>query len=656
MIALILLIVAIVVIGGGIEVVHRMRFGGGAAAAHHRALDTLGQLTNQGADRRVDLAPPAGAPLLDHVRRVVESDPTHPRISPRPMSRPVAIPGAVSIDAPPAAPEPVATRPAPTEIEGVRILLPDLPAPAEELDAVDELGADDTGADRPGADGLFPGADGLSADGLFPGADGLSADDLGAYDAGVDAGADEEDTEAAFTNDGDADRGGFDEGEIGGLGGGDDQDEAEGAANGRVAAAHAVAEVVVRLDDETGGPAPGEAIDPEDDEPEDWDRAPVGAISLADHRADNPNRVDGTPPTARPDELGGPIVGTPVSPPTSVDGAESVRVVRADDGEADWDGDTAHPLDQVEDPAARIEVPPLPRSRALGGAAFAAAPGPADVEGFRILEPSEADGAAAGSGATVAFPPSVGSGSSDPSDTVTDQVAAVTAPPAGTDRSWHHSVEAPAGAGTFHPSAPEQTRAQLAALARSGRVEPIDGGGGGGAHRSHDRRSSRRAGGHTRSTSRPAGHRRLRVATAALAAVVAAVGVVSAVVIGSQSSSDQRAGRAAAPPRAAPTTTTAPPVPASLVSRTASTATYQETGSPTISFVGSGSCWIEIRQGDQSGKILFEGVLSSGSQKSQTGPFWVRLGNPAAISVQINGMVLNQPANAADNPYNLQFQ
>ncbi|MDQ6945641.1 MAG: hypothetical protein M3256_05055, partial [Actinomycetota bacterium] len=149
MIALILLILAVVVIGGGVEVVRRMRFGGGSAAAHHRALDTLGHLTTQGADRRVDLAPASGPALLEHVRRVVEADPTHPRISPRPMSRPVAIPAANASDAPAADGGEDAPRAAPPEIEGVRVLLPDQPAPppapVEDEDPVESDPTDDAG-------------------------------------------------------------------------------------------------------------------------------------------------------------------------------------------------------------------------------------------------------------------------------------------------------------------------------------------------------------------------------------------------------------------------------------------------------------------------------------------------------------------------------
>lgn len=603
MIALILLILAVVVIGGGIEVVRRMRFGGGAAAAHHRALDTLGQLTNQGADRRVDLAPAAGSPMLDHVRRVVEADPTHPRISPKPISRPVAIPAAMTGNGTQAAaPEEVVARPAPAEIEGVRVLLPDPPiTPSEDIEA-DGLEA----ADKPGVD-----------------AGGADTDEIGEGDK-VDAAG---------------------PGEYEGIWGDDEVDADRGEDDRQVVGADGGAAVVAR---------------PDDDEPDVGPiRAPVGAISLADRRSEGADGTGEAPvawasawaseKAAQPDDLSEALAGTPVAPPTSADGAESVRVVGVDEVDpAESDDADRPPLNRfvrppaVGEPVTRPEVTVPPPSSELG--AVGAPPGLGEVEGFRILAPSEADSTAV---------------ASDASETATALVAAVSAPPALEDPPWRLAGAAPAaGAGAFHPAAPEQTRAQLAALARSGRVEPVGGGGrsGSGAQRSHNRRS-RRSGGHARSTRHPVRHRGLRAATATLAVVVAAVGVISAVVISNQVASNPRAARPFAPVTAAPpTTTTVPAMPASLISKTASTATYQLTGAPTINFVGSGSCWIEIRQGDQAGKILFQGVLSSGSQKSQTGPFWVRLGNPAAISVQINGKVLNQPANTTDNPYNLQFQ
>jgi hypothetical protein len=709
MIALILLILAVVVVGGGIEVVRRMRFGSGAAAAHHRALDTLGHLTNQGADHRVDLAPAAATPLLDHVRRVVESDPTHPRISPRPMSRPVTIPAAViGTDPSPATSAAVATHPAATEIEGVRILLPDPPAPDPGPGSVSDgdadtgtlpLSADDTDRDVPpdGAgeddtDGFQPdqevGDEDDDDDHVPAGvafetevddgpADHVDADEGDYDDESPEAGEPWPGSEGLETSEvwmgtgpvasgenGDrvADPGDDHEGDLAGDREGD-------AGDGRVAAAEAATAVVVRLDDEAtdsdtvGGGAEEPVLDAATGE----DPVDGGAVldpgSDEDPVGDGAGTEEGALPagarngTATGDEVRGVMAGTPVSPPTAVDGAESVRVVRVDDLDPRGDGgsgglspDRPHRVEPplVGEPTASTSV-----TAAWGGQLSWASQG--EVEGFRILSPAGAGAAPPGPGASepgadgpAALAARSTAGSAADAERLWRRSGG--APAALDDRPRRRSGPAPAVAGGFQPAAPEQTRAQLAALARSGGVEPV--GGAAGANRPHHRRG-RRSGGHGRSTRHPARHRGLRVATATLAVIVVAVGIVSAVVIGDRGSHTRVS---QPPPVTAASPTTAPAMPAALVSQTASTATYQLTGTPTISLVGSGSCWVQIRQGDQSGKVIFEGVLSSGTQKTQTGPFWVRLGNPSAVSVQVNGVVLNQPASNTGNPYNLQFQ
>jgi len=202
---------------------------------------------------------------------------------------------------------------------------------------------------------------------------------------------------------------------------------------------------------------------------------------------------------------------------------------------------------------------------------------------------------------------------------------------------------APWGAGGPPTRTAERTRAQLAALARSGGVGPIATG----AARGHHGRRGATTG------------RRLPVTVAA--AVVLAVAVGGGVaVFGLPGGSGPRSHPAASPPlrgpAVVPTTSLPPAQPASLLTKTATTATYAVVGSPTISLTGSAPCWLQVRQDNQSGSVLFEGTLSSGQQKNLTGRVWVRLGNPAAISVQINGSTLDPPTQVAGSPYNLQFQ
>jgi len=200
------------------------------------------------------------------------------------------------------------------------------------------------------------------------------------------------------------------------------------------------------------------------------------------------------------------------------------------------------------------------------------------------------------------------------------------------------------GAGGPRTQTAERTRAQLAALARSGGVGPIAAG----APRGH----------HGRRRAMTGRGRRPATVAAAVVLVLAVAGGVA--VVGLPGGSRPRSHPAASPPlrgpAVVPTTSLPPAQPASLLTKTATTATYAVVGSPTISLTGSAPCWLQVRQDNQSGSVLFEGTLSSGQQKNLTRPVWVRLGNPAAISVQINGSTLDPPTQVAGSPYNLQFQ
>ena len=119
------------------------------------------------------------------------------------------------------------------------------------------------------------------------------------------------------------------------------------------------------------------------------------------------------------------------------------------------------------------------------------------------------------------------------------------------------------------------------------------------------------------------------------------------------------------PPVAAVTTATTTTVPApsttasipatstvSLVSSTASVASYEVDGVSTIKVVGSsGRCWVQLRQGSATGQVIFEGVLLPGQSQVLNGPAWLRIGDPPAVAVTVNGTVLSPPPAAAGQPY-----
>ncbi|HET9061420.1 MAG TPA: RodZ domain-containing protein [Acidimicrobiales bacterium] len=162
----------------------------------------------------------------------------------------------------------------------------------------------------------------------------------------------------------------------------------------------------------------------------------------------------------------------------------------------------------------------------------------------------------------------------------------------------------------------------------------------------------------------------LALAAASTALVGAAIGI-SVLAGGGGGASPSASGPPSRPPTSAPTrsvpsttassppasTTTTPPArPASLVSATAGSATYQ-LRSPHASIVvkASGPCWIEVKAGSPQGQVVYEGTLAAGQTSSVTGPAWIRLGDPPNASVAVNGTRMHVPGSEAAVPIDLQF-
>jgi hypothetical protein len=115
---------------------------------------------------------------------------------------------------------------------------------------------------------------------------------------------------------------------------------------------------------------------------------------------------------------------------------------------------------------------------------------------------------------------------------------------------------------------------------------------------------------------------------------------------------------AAAPTTVAPTTTAvpAPATPVVLASATSGAVTYQLVSpGASIRVTASGPCWLEVRAGGASGQVAYEGTLAAGQQSTVAGPAWIRLGNPPAVSVTVNGVAVTPPGASSANPMDLQF-
>jgi hypothetical protein len=159
----------------------------------------------------------------------------------------------------------------------------------------------------------------------------------------------------------------------------------------------------------------------------------------------------------------------------------------------------------------------------------------------------------------------------------------------------------------------------------------------------------------------------LALAAAAICVAVVAIGVTvlglpgqntpaahNAANSGTPTTATHRATTSSVPPKSP--TTTAAAKPAVLVSSQNGTATYQlRSASASIVVSASGPCWLEVRANSPLGQIVYEGTLESGVHFSVTGPAWIRLGNPPAVAVKVNGTPMTVPGAQLAVPVNLQF-
>jgi hypothetical protein len=153
--------------------------------------------------------------------------------------------------------------------------------------------------------------------------------------------------------------------------------------------------------------------------------------------------------------------------------------------------------------------------------------------------------------------------------------------------------------------------------------------------------------------------------------VLAGVGVVSIViaVVGilmassGPSHSTRAPARVAGPahkttPSTTPTTI-APADPAVLIGQSTDGASYSLVPTAQLQLVATDRCWVEIRTGSSSGAIVFRGLMQPGDhQPLPPGTsLWLRLGNPAGISIVINGQPLHLAAvPSTSQPFNITFQ
>ncbi|HEX4864535.1 MAG TPA: DUF4115 domain-containing protein [Acidimicrobiales bacterium] len=97
----------------------------------------------------------------------------------------------------------------------------------------------------------------------------------------------------------------------------------------------------------------------------------------------------------------------------------------------------------------------------------------------------------------------------------------------------------------------------------------------------------------------------------------------------------------------------APPA-ASFEMTSTESAVYRVTGPISVVLDASGSCWVQARSAGPGGGLLFEGTLLPGRTWSAAGPTWLRLGDPAAVNLTVNGAKVTPPSTPGV-PFDLQI-
>jgi hypothetical protein len=139
-----------------------------------------------------------------------------------------------------------------------------------------------------------------------------------------------------------------------------------------------------------------------------------------------------------------------------------------------------------------------------------------------------------------------------------------------------------------------------------------------------------------------------------IGALAIATGFVTIAIAQGNPSSRPKAARSLAPrpERGALSPTTALPVtplPPSvrLVGADTTTAGYAVTATPAVvTLVAKAPCWIQVRPHDPNTAAIFEATLPADARRTFSDPsgLWIRLGNPGAVTIVVNGVSIDLPA------------
>ena len=135
--------------------------------------------------------------------------------------------------------------------------------------------------------------------------------------------------------------------------------------------------------------------------------------------------------------------------------------------------------------------------------------------------------------------------------------------------------------------------------------------------------------------------RRLAMLGLAAVAVLAAAVLAGLVLFGAFGGGSSAAGTSAPGSSAVvpPPSTSAPPPPVHHTHPVAA-----------LALAASGPCWLEVRAGSATGRVIFLGTLEAGQTRHfARGPLWVRVGAPWELRMRVHGHPMPLPISAAGN-------
>ena len=110
--------------------------------------------------------------------------------------------------------------------------------------------------------------------------------------------------------------------------------------------------------------------------------------------------------------------------------------------------------------------------------------------------------------------------------------------------------------------------------------------------------------------------------------------------------------RTQGPPTTTVHTTTGPMTPKKKHRKHHSLTTPVALPSRALLVAARGNCWLEVRQGSASGKLLYENTLTQGKTlpvRLTSGPVWMTVGNPPVLDVRLGGKLAHGLPSQAGN-------